>query len=267
MKKPKSIIEPVTEEDVRHLFSLHAKQFKFEILKIQRAFPDCTAIDQRVYPEKEVDIELEYDALNFLKHGHINHMQPGRDYIIVCWKMTSRKGIPPNIEIFTLEDKINIVSYINRAKLGAFQNKPIYKIISYNPDKNKKSLDIWEEIKIFRTNARFRNNDIPEGSVIVLHSKGKLVGEFMVAKYHYIDNPPSTQIEKQLYNISSFPIGFSKHPMPSKNEDWLKGHIVYYDFKRYDPPVSLNILGKKLSSYGERNLTFQDLQRIRGKIK
>jgi len=184
MGKIESIIQPTSEESVRHLFSLHARELGFEILNIQKAFPDCIAVDLRKKQTREVDIEFEFDALNFVQHGHIDQMLPNREYIIVCWSFKSRKGIPQKIEIIALEDIVDIVSPIER-EIQAAVEKPIYKIISYNPTKHKQSIEIWEEIKIFRTNAKFKDNKIPKGSVIVLHSKGKLVGEFTVAKYHY----------------------------------------------------------------------------------
>ncbi len=266
MKKLKSIINPSSEESVRHLFSLHSKELGFEILDIQKSFPDCTAIDLRKKPPKEVDIEIEFDASNFVLHGHKDHMMKNREYIIVCWTLRSRKGIPPDIEIIALEDRFEIVSPIQKAIASTIE-EPVYRIISYNPQKNKQPIEIWEEIKIFRTNAKFKGDQLPKGSVIVLHSKGKLVGEFTVAKYHYIENPPSTKREKEFYRLTAFPIGFSHDPLIRKKDDWLRGHIVYYNFKKYDPPVPLVLLKKNLSGYGYMNLDYEELQLIRGKRK
>ncbi len=267
-KRIKSIILPTSEESVRHLFSLHSKELGFEILNIQKAFPDCTAIDYSKAEPKEVDIELEFNALNFVAHGHINQMLPDREYIIVCWTLKSRRGIPQDIEIIVLEEMVDIVSPSTK-QIQTVMEKPIYSIISYNPSLNKQPIEIWEEIKIFRTNTKFKGNRIPRGSVIVLHSKGKLVGEFTVAKYHYLEKPPSTDEEIRFYNLTAFPIGFSEDPMVDpmikNNNDWLKGHIVYYNFKKYDPPVPLDVLKKKLSGYGRLNIDYEDLQRIRGK--
>ena len=264
MGKYESIINPDSEESVRHIFSLHAKDLGFEILNIQKSFPDCTAVDLRAEPVKEVDIELEFDASNFVLHGHKEQLLPNREYIIVCWTSRNRKGIPPDIEIIALEDIFEIVSPTEKA-IAATIEKPLYRIISYNPQKNNQPIEIWEEIKIFRTNARFKGNLLPKGSVIVLHSKGKLVGEFTVAKYHYIENPPSTKREKEFYRLSAFPIGFSHDPLIVKNNDWLSGHIVYYNFKKYDPPVPIAILKKNLSGYGYAKLNYEELQLIRGK--
>ncbi len=266
MKKLESIIQPVSEESVRHLFSLHSKELGFEILNIQKAFPDCTVIDLRKSPAKEVDVEFEFDALNFVLHGHKDQLLPNREYIIVCWTLRSRKGIPPEIEIIALEDMFEIVSPIEREIVTVIE-EPVYRIISYNPQKHRRSIEIWEEIKIFRTNAKFKGNKLPKGSVIVLHSKGKLVGEFTVAKYHYIEKPPSTKREKEFYRLTAFPVGFSHDPLIKKSDDWLKGHIVYYNFKKYDPPVPLALLNKNLSGYGYKNLDYEELQLIRGKRK
>jgi hypothetical protein len=264
MKKFKSIIIPDSEESVRHLFSLHAKDLGFEILNIQKTFPDCTAIDLREEPAKEVDIEIEFDSSNFISHGHKEQMLQNREYKIVCWTSRNRNGIPPNVEIIELEDKFKIVSKVEK-DIASNIEEPIYRIISYNHEKNGQPIEIWEEIKIFRTNTKFKDNMLPKGSVIVLHSKGKLVGEFTVAKYHYIENPPSNRKEKKFYELSAFPIGFSHQPSNRKNCDWLRGHIVYYNFRKYDPPVPLAILGKKLSGFGRRNLSHEELQMIRGK--
>jgi len=50
-------------------------------------------------------------------------------------------------------------------------------------------------------------------------------------------------------------------------DTWLKGHIIYSDFKVYDPPVNFDILGRNMSRGGSLNLGFDELQMIRGKKK
>jgi len=54
--------------------------------------------------------------------------------------------------------------------------------------------------------------------------------------------------------------------VPSKNDDWAKGHMIFTDFKVYDPSVPFEILGRKMSRGGSLNLSVEEYQRIRGKI-
>jgi hypothetical protein len=46
------------EEFVRHLFSMYAEELGFEIVNIQKAFPDCVAIDCRHSPRRFTEPEL-----------------------------------------------------------------------------------------------------------------------------------------------------------------------------------------------------------------
>lgn len=61
-------------------------------------YPDCRARRQ-IQPGKwqDVNVELEYESLNFLRHGH----DPARCNVIVCWRH-NRIKCPPHIEVIEL---------------------------------------------------------------------------------------------------------------------------------------------------------------------
>ncbi|MFP4306288.1 MAG: hypothetical protein ACLFRG_14885 [Desulfococcaceae bacterium] len=52
------------EEFVRHLFSMYSGELGFEIVNIQKAFPDCVAIDCRHNGRKKVNWESHGGSLN-----------------------------------------------------------------------------------------------------------------------------------------------------------------------------------------------------------
>jgi len=101
--------------------------------------------------------------------------------------------------------------------------------------------------------------------VIVLYEKGWLIGEMTVSSYVYIDKPPRTEVEKNLYRLVTYPVTIDEDPVVF--DTWLKGHIIYSDFKVYGPPVNFDILGRNMSHGGSLNLGFDELQRIRGRKK
>ena len=98
--------------------------------------------------------------------------------------------------------------------------------------------------------------------MIVLYEKGWLIGEMTVSSYVYIDKPPRTEVEKNLYRLVTYPVTIDEDPVVF--DTWLKGHIIYSDFKVYDPPVNFDILGRYMSRGGSLNLDFDELQMIRG---
>ena len=123
----------------------------------------------------------------------------------------------------------------------------------------------FENTLIFRTNIKFKDDALPKGSVIVLYEKGWLIGEMTVSTYVYIDKPPRTEVEKNLYRLVTYPVTIDEDPVVF--DTWLKGHIIYSDFKVYDPPVNFDILERNMSRGGSLNLGFDELQMIRGKKK
>jgi hypothetical protein len=213
------------EEFTRHLFSMYSMEIGFEIIKIQKRFPDCTAIDTRK-GNKLVHIELEYEAGNFLYHGHdkqLCELPQGVDCIVVCW---TDKGSSPirkmGIEVISLKDVLNIVI----APIGLENipppEKPLYRIIGYNPKfASGKYFSDFENVKIFRTRIKFKNNHLPKGSIIILYEKGKLIGEFTIIKYIWIERPPKSGYEKELYRLLTYPVSMSADPL-APVENWVK---------------------------------------------
>jgi hypothetical protein len=255
------------EEFVRHIFSQYARDLGFEILNIQKAFPDCTAIDLRNHGSKKVLIELEYEAQNFVQHGHVDQMVEGETHIVVCWSGKGMSLLPPGVEVIVLSEKqygIEIAEYPEVESITG--EKPLYRIIGYNSTMaGGRPFSAFENTRIFRTNIKFKDDILPKGSVIVLYEKGWLIGEMTVSSYVYIEKPPRTEVEKNLYRLVTYPVTIDEDPVVF--DTWLKGHIIYSDFKVYDPPVNFDILGRNMSRGGSLNLDYDELQMIRGKKK
>ena len=254
------------EEFVRHIFSTFAQDLGFEIINIQKSFPDCTAIDRRNGEQIKTFIEFEYEAKNFVMHGHAEQMDEGEKYIVVCWAGQGIDQLPANVEVIVLSDPI----YKIDIREHPFENinplrKPLYRIIGYNSNfANGLPFSYFENTCCFRTNIKFKENYLPKGSIIILYEKGWLIGEFTVIKYFYIEREPKTRYEKNLYSLVHYPVTIDGSPLDY--EVWLKGHIHYSNFKVYDPPVNFGILNRNMSR-GSLNLTFQELQLIRGRRK
>jgi hypothetical protein len=255
------------EEFVRHLFSLYAGALGFEILNIQKVFPDCTAIDLRDNGKKRVYIEFEYEAQNFILHGHREQMAKGANYIVVCWSPKGIDLVPKTVEVMVLSDKrhgIEISEYPEEDLAEA--EKPQYRIIGYKTEvAGGLPFAFFENVKMFRTNIKFKGNYLPRGTVLVLYEKGWLIGEFTVESYIHIRRPPKTRSERRFYELVSYPVTIDSNPL--EFDRWLKGHIIYSDFKVYDPPVNFDILKRNMSHGGSVILTFNELQMIRGQKK
>lgn len=256
------------EEFVRHIFSKYAKDFGFDIINIQKSFPDCTAIDRRNNRNKQVYIELEYKAGNFISHEHHKQMQTGKEYIIICWDDTGSSEVykkVSDIEIITLsEKKFNIsIEDIELIESTDYE-EPLYRLIHYNTNiAYGKPFEVFENVKIFRTNQKFKSNYLPKGSVIVLCEGRKIIGEFTVVSYHFIPKKPETDYEKKLYRLISFPVTLAEDPL--QDEVWTKGHILYTNFKKYDPKVPFSILNRNKSHGNTMKLTKDEIELIRGK--
>jgi hypothetical protein len=255
------------EEFVRHIFSLYAKDLGFEILNIQKAFPDCEAIDLRNNGKRKVFIEFEYEAQNFVLHGHGEQMFEEAEHVVVCWSGKGIDLVPSTVEVIVLSDKKYGIEIAEYPEVGLKETeKPQYRIIGYNTEvAGGKEFSVFENTKMFRTNIKFKDDFLPKGSVIVLYERGWLIGEFTVASYIYIERPPKTTYEETLYQLVSYPVTIDTNPL--KYGKWLKGHIIYTDFKVYDPQVDFDILERNMSRGGSLVLTFDELQMIRGKKK
>ncbi|MFD1357656.1 hypothetical protein ACFQ4X_07035 [Fictibacillus halophilus] len=259
------------EEFTRHLFSIYANDLGFEIINIQKKFPDCTAVDLRDGKNRIVNIELEYHAGNFISHGHLNQLEEGETCIVICWSGKGIQFIPSHIEVIFLSDKkygfeIRDPYLDLKIEESGVTQEPLYRVISYvSQEAGGRSFEEFERVSMFRTNVKFSNNELPKGSVIVLREHNRLVGEFTVISYHWFERPPKTDYEKRLYELTTFPVTINDTYQDVHFENWTKGHIMYTDFKLYDPSVNFSILDR--SKY-ERNfyIKFEELQKIRGLV-
>ncbi len=229
------------EEFVRHLFSRHAEEWGFEILNIQKKFPDCTAIDKRKTEERIVNIEFEYSAKNYDVHGHDSRMLKNPT-IIVCWNKnaTNIKGVK---EIISLKEKqygIDIKKYPKEISTDDSENnQPKYYVLNYNPKyAGEREIEEWVNVNCFRVNPgegtsnKFAGN-LPAGSKILLHQAGKIVAGFTVVRYVIIEPPSRTQ-EKEFFKLyaqlMNYPTTlYTSNEKEHKNEYW-SGHIFYTDF-------------------------------------
>ena len=256
------------EEFTRHVFSLYAKELGFEIINIQKKFPDCTAIDVRNGKCKLVKIELEYHAGNFISHGHLNQLTEGESCIVVCWTSQGIKSIPSHIEVIVLSDKKYNFEirdpFLDLTIDNDDEVEPLYRVINYVPSAARgKSFEEFERISMFRANVKFKDNVLPKGSVIVLKEGRKFIGEFTVVSYHWFERPPQSDYEKKLYNLTTYPVTINDEYTENDFLHWTKGHMIYTDFKIYNPAVDVSILNR---GKFERNyyISFEELRRIRG---
>lgn len=255
--------EKSKEEFVRHIFSNCAKQLGFIILNIQKKFPDCTAIDCRHGINRIVNIEFEYAANNFITHGHRSQMDPSKDYIIVCWLDTGKEVIPTDIEVISLSTHPRIEVLPPSVACSSLSSTNIlYRAIAFDPKFiGGKPINFFEKISVFVTNNIFKNDYLPTGSIIVLFTKSFFVGEFEVVHYHKLDRPPSSDYEKNLFDILSFPVTFKSNIV--NNQNYFKSYIAFKNFRQYNPPSHCSLIGKNLS-HGVTSLTMEDLLIIRG---
>ncbi|HET9184035.1 MAG TPA: hypothetical protein VFP59_18050 [Candidatus Angelobacter sp.] len=89
---------PINELGVVFLFGMLAGDLGFQVESLRGQYPDCRARRQ-IQPGKwqDVNVELEYESLNFARHGH----DPSRCDVIVCWRH-NWKNCPPHIEVIEL---------------------------------------------------------------------------------------------------------------------------------------------------------------------
>lgn len=92
------LCEPVNEAGVLFMFALMARRLGFLIESLQQGYPDCEA-RREMQPGRlqRLRIEIEYESLNFLKHGH----DPAACDVLVCWRH-NWKDCPKNIEVVEL---------------------------------------------------------------------------------------------------------------------------------------------------------------------
>ncbi len=75
--------------------------------------------------------------------------------------------------------------------------------------------------------------------MIVLYEKGWLIGEMTVSAYIYIDKPPRTEVEKNLYRLVTYPVTIDEDPVVF--DTWLKGHIILRPAGELRHPGSLHV--------------------------
>jgi hypothetical protein len=90
---------PLNEQGVVLLFGLLARQLGFDVLAVQGAFPDCTALREVIPGRWQLTrIEFEFESRNFVAHGH----DPAGCDLIVCWRH-NWADCPPGLEVLELE--------------------------------------------------------------------------------------------------------------------------------------------------------------------
>ena len=73
---------PVNEAGVMFAFGVLAPRLGFVVKRWQVEFPDCQAVREMAKGQwQDVNVEVEYESRNFLKHGH----DPKKCDVIVCW--------------------------------------------------------------------------------------------------------------------------------------------------------------------------------------
>ncbi len=93
---------PVNELGVVFLFGMLAGELGFQVESLRAGYPDCVARRQ-IQPGKWQDqrVEVEYESLNFLRHGH----DPAKCDVIVCWRH-NWTNCPKHIEVIELREMI-----------------------------------------------------------------------------------------------------------------------------------------------------------------
>ena len=94
--------EPANEQGVIFLFGMLARELGYMVEAMQTGFPDCEA-KRRMGPGrwKRVEIEFEFESLNFRNHGH----PAGGCDAIVCWRHNWPE-CPEDIEVVELSGVI-----------------------------------------------------------------------------------------------------------------------------------------------------------------
>lgn len=88
---------PANELGVVYLFADYARKHRLHVEVMRPGFPDCIAYQKTHRGEKEVKIEFEFRAKNFLTHRHPHKKC---DWI-VCWE-NNWPGAPENLRIIEL---------------------------------------------------------------------------------------------------------------------------------------------------------------------
>ncbi len=97
IRVPGMAFAPVNEMGVMCLFVALAQRLGYEVLSVQREFPDCEALRKLANGLwQRWIIEFEFESKEFLKHGH----DPRNCDMIVCWKH-NWKDCP--VEVLELE--------------------------------------------------------------------------------------------------------------------------------------------------------------------
>lgn len=234
------------EEFVRHLFSIYASKIGFEIIQIQKRFPDCIAIDKRNGRNEIVYVELEDDSMNFIYHGHNTQVQSvSHKCICVCWNNSNsiavRNCVPGRqIEVVSLQELPNITFELIEPPTSEnklLQEKKI--IVMYYNTRLNSNIDIsfYQNINLYTTNSlnNLKNNSIPKGSKIIFIENNEFIAELTVEKYVYIEERPNNEKERLLYELATYPNG--ELAEPNLENDWNKSHVIYSNFRVFNPKV------------------------------
>ena len=102
--------EPINEQGVIFLFGKISEEIGFNIEGLRSGFPDCEGtrrIDKIKNQWGPVLIEFEYNAKNFIDHGH----DPSKCNVIICW-INDWPDCP--LEVISLKD---IIEELNKNKI------------------------------------------------------------------------------------------------------------------------------------------------------
>jgi len=98
------VCAPTNEQGVLFIFGAMAETLGFAVLRMGTGYPDCEAF--RVLPGgrlERVDIELEYQSRNFLKHQH----DAKKCDLLVCWEHNWPECPVPVIELRAVLEQLS----------------------------------------------------------------------------------------------------------------------------------------------------------------
>lgn len=228
-------------------------------------------IDDIDYKGKRVTVEFEYLSENFERHGHIEKMKEGRDYILICYedncniiKRVREKYGKNNLKLIELKKYINI-----KVEKETENNKNIkYYVLNYNPQfADKKTINDWEKTNMYGLNAHFANDEIIPGSKILFKQGDKIVASCEVVRYIKFDKPTKENEWKLFYALHSYPVGLFNYKYENVKEYFSNGYIFYDEFHIFEDnkiSFSKTLVNKKMSRHGVINITKEEYDMLTG---
>jgi Homing endonuclease associated repeat len=95
---------PVNEAGVMFAFGVLARRLGFVVKRWQVEFPDCQAVREMAKGQwQDVNVEVEFESRNFLRHGH----DPKKCDVIVCW-IHNWPECPKEIDVVELSKVVGL---------------------------------------------------------------------------------------------------------------------------------------------------------------